>query len=161
MATTTYCVTVKIEGVVIAGFVATAIYDTAVFFAISLRLVSICPGRSWGDKVQEFMCSRSLATIANILWSTGLLYYILVILSIPSVPVPYKNMCLIPEIALQNLMTCRVFRDLKLGYLYYDPADVPTQNTSTIRFAIPLSSPPDENIEIGDFHTTVSMRQGK
>lgn len=72
--------------------------------------------------------------------------FCLIILLTSSIPVPYRSMCFVLE--LQNIAACHVFRDLKLGYMYDDPADVPTQKTSTVRFAIPLSSQSDESIEM-------------
>lgn len=67
----------------------------------------------------------------------------------PSIAVTYRSMCPIPEIALQNIMACRVYRDLKLGFLYDDPADIPTQQTFSIEFASPPSQP-DGNFERED-----------
>lgn len=72
---TAYCAVVKIERFVTAGVVATAVYDTAVFVAISIRLVSFCVGNSWREKLRNFMESKDLAAVSNLLWSTGLLYY--------------------------------------------------------------------------------------
>lgn len=75
IATTSYCVVAEVDTFVASGVVGTALYDTVVFLAISYRLVSISIGRSWTDKLRNFVQSKDLAAVSYILWSTGLFYY--------------------------------------------------------------------------------------
>ncbi|KAK7682214.1 hypothetical protein QCA50_014801 [Cerrena zonata] len=165
---TSYCIVVKINVFVTSGVISTVLYDTAVFLAISFRLIAMSDGYSWKAKLREFMRTKDLTTISNILWSTGLLYYIpvitinlftLIILLCPSIPIAYKDMCPIPEIALQNILTCRVFRDLKLGVIYDDPASVPSQQTFNVQIVVPSSSPPNEHNGAQESFTTVTMHE--
>lgn len=55
----------------------------------------------------------------------------------PSVPASYRASLPAPNLALQNVMTCRVFRLLKLGFMHDNPTVIRSsipQNITTLRF---------------------------
>lgn len=79
IGTTPYCGVIKIRRFVTSGVVATAIYDTAVFFAISLRLISISLGKTWRDRFRNCLQSHDWTRVSNTLWLTGLVYYMYVV----------------------------------------------------------------------------------
>ncbi|CAL1702803.1 unnamed protein product [Somion occarium] len=129
-----WCWVPRISALGSAPFIALAIFDTAVFIAISMRVISYSPAHTWNEKFKSFIFGKNLGHISRALLRSGQLYYMVtvtiniciaaVVLS-PSISPIISATTAIVNIALQNIMACRVFRLLKFG-LIEDDSSAPT-----------------------------------
>ncbi|CAL1717204.1 unnamed protein product [Somion occarium] len=130
------------------AFVAVVVFDTVVFVAISVRVVTyIGWADSWQGQMKSFISGKGLGHISRALLQTGQLYYLasvgvtifsVVILFVPSIPSVIRGTMTIPGIAIQNAMACRVFRLLRRGAIYEQPPSLPLSDTElhlSIQFA--------------------------
>ncbi|KIM84940.1 hypothetical protein PILCRDRAFT_817773 [Piloderma croceum F 1598] len=111
------------------GYMATAVYDTLMYFAISWRLASFAMLESWHHRVRSFATGYGLGWLSKVLLQSGQAYYFLTIgfnictvvfIYNPSVPLGWQSLFLGPTITFTSVMACRLFRELKLG-LFADP----------------------------------------
>ncbi|KIJ50923.1 hypothetical protein M422DRAFT_74371 [Sphaerobolus stellatus SS14] len=118
---TNFCIIKAVKPFSSAGIIATACYDTLVFVAVSWRIIT---KSAMGDKTQSFFRGRNLPHVSRELLRGGQLYYLLTVggniilmalLLAPSVPPVIRDMFPILNMALENSMACRVFRNIKLG----------------------------------------------
>ena len=70
--------------------------------------------------------------------TVGLNIVAMVLILVPSVPPVLRAMFSIPNVALQNAMACRVFRQIKLGLLREQPATMAPAHSTPIAF-VPIS----------------------
>ncbi|KAI0782238.1 hypothetical protein C8Q75DRAFT_811813 [Abortiporus biennis] len=120
------------------GLIAAAVHDTLVWLAISLKLILL----TWGPKspsakpfsLKGIFAGSGMGKITGTLFIGGQVYYFvavatnifaIVIMLTPSIPDTYKRVPQVVNIALQNAMACRVYRELKLGVIT-DPMSVPS-----------------------------------
>jgi len=107
------------------AYTASAIFDTLIFLAISWRLASSSMiGDSWRDRLRSFVRGEGLLGVSKVLLRGGQSYYILTIglnvtavmtTLIPGVPDKWWGLLTMPNIAMQSVMACRLFRELRLG----------------------------------------------
>jgi len=144
IGTTTFCLNTVVKSFSSVGIIVVAVHDTLVFLAISSRLLSWSLGDTWIDKIKSFYHGRGMGIMSRALLQTGQSYYLAtagmniaamaVILS-PSVPPVLRATLVVPNIALSNVMACRVFRHVKLGLI----KDIYTLTTETASTAASLS----------------------
>ena len=84
--------------------------------------------------------SDDLLVASRVLRATvGVNIVAVVVILTPSIPPVYRAMFSIPNVALQNAMACRVFRQIKLGLLNERPTTItPSQMETPIAF-VPIS----------------------
>jgi hypothetical protein len=148
---TNYCLNVSLQPYVGAAGIIPAANDTLIFLAISWRMISNAHidytlknglrALIFGDFMPKF--SRALLQDGQIYYLTSVSSFLVTVLVFyaESIPVTYRTMFTVPNIAVMNIMACRVFRNAKFG-LYKSGI-----STGTIRHrgdrggksAIPLS----------------------
>ncbi|KAF8515739.1 hypothetical protein JB92DRAFT_2716890 [Gautieria morchelliformis] len=120
---TKLCINTNVKSFSSVGFVMNTCNDILIFLAISWEVVSRAPSR---NKVRSFFAGRDLPFVSKELLQGGQQYFmitvgmnlltmILLLLSSSSIPPVIKAMFTIPNVALENSMACRVFRNIKLG----------------------------------------------
>ncbi|KAF9262398.1 hypothetical protein L218DRAFT_960213 [Marasmius fiardii PR-910] len=123
------CINTRVEGYAEATAIASMINDSAVFFAITYRILmnSLMEERP-SVRLQTFIGKGSsfLPTLSRNLLRSGQHYYLvalsgnivaLVMLKIPNLPVFYHAMCTLPVLAVINSMACIVYRQIKFGLI--------------------------------------------
>ncbi|KAH8103799.1 hypothetical protein BXZ70DRAFT_868481, partial [Cristinia sonorae] len=120
MGNTRFCVNTEVKEYGSVGFIVGAVHDTIVFLTITIKLSTHSAG---GSKVKAFVSGGGMGSVSRALLKTGQLYYLvtvgmniltLALILSPTVPPIIRAMFAIPDLALQNAMTCRVHRLLKL-----------------------------------------------
>ncbi|KAK7695329.1 hypothetical protein QCA50_002520 [Cerrena zonata] len=127
------------------GFVAITIFDTLVFVAISAKVLKInsewrFPGKSW---IASFIHGDGLSHLSKVLLRSGQFYYLttvgfnvftlITLLSSNSTFSPtFRAGSTFVSLGLQNMMTCKVFRLLRLGVIQND---LSTGQCQSIEFA--------------------------
>lgn len=124
---TQYCVNSEVQSYVSASAIASAINDTLVLLAISYKLFKNNDTYStWREIDLSVFRGTGLNMISKTLYQGGLIYYTstvimnviaMTIVLTPSAPPIYRAMVAPPNIAIQNVMACRLFRKLKLGII--------------------------------------------
>ncbi|KAF9044940.1 hypothetical protein BJ165DRAFT_1404214 [Panaeolus papilionaceus] len=122
---TKYCMTVEIREYIITSTVISLVHDTLVLLAISWRLMTFThtdPDIRRGVKTMVFgdylpAFSRSLLHDGQKFYTATVSLTLLTVIMffIDSVPPIYRLMFSIPNVALMNIMACRVFRNTKFG----------------------------------------------
>ncbi|KAK7687676.1 hypothetical protein QCA50_008891 [Cerrena zonata] len=124
---TSFCVvshTHKYSGVV---FFLLTIFDTIVFLAITLRVISISLSNSRSSWLKAFSKGKGMGKLSKALLQTGQLYYLVTVgVNMATMivlwgfigPSPFHQMLPVITIVLQNAMACKVFRLLKLGLIH-------------------------------------------
>ncbi|KAH8079443.1 hypothetical protein BXZ70DRAFT_961006 [Cristinia sonorae] len=137
---TKYCVSQNVWKPGAAGVVAGAVYDTLVFLAITWELSSLVPYDSSRERMKTIVSGAGLGRISKGLLQSGQMYYLLTVgfnictvalVFITSIPPAYSTFMILPNIALQNAMASRVYRNLKLGYISntattFDTTEIPS-----------------------------------
>ncbi|KAF7355967.1 hypothetical protein MVEN_00926100 [Mycena venus] len=127
------CVVTGLPTYVGANGLAMTVYDTSVFLAISYRLLansrveqSITPR----ETVRALFSGADLYAFSRSLFRDGQKYYLITIFTnaltlamvyAPDINPVYRGMGAIPNIALTNIMACRVYRNVKLHYVHGVP----------------------------------------
>lgn len=124
---TRMCINTEVKPYTSAAVIINGVNDTLVFLAISWRLLTMnLVDESWSARVRSFVHGRGFSRLTGTLLHGGQLYYLatvgvniltIVMVLTPSVPPFYRAVFTIPNIALENAMACRVFRQLKLGII--------------------------------------------
>ncbi|KAL4252108.1 hypothetical protein ABKN59_001784 [Abortiporus biennis] len=126
IGTMRYCVTSTVKPYSAAGIFIIGVHDTVVFFAITLRLTVISSAETWYDRVKMFFSGRGMGSISKVLLTSGQLYYsatvglnivTIILLVSPSVGDVICATFAVSNVALQNAMACRVYRQLRLGFI--------------------------------------------
>ncbi|THU78732.1 hypothetical protein K435DRAFT_699546 [Dendrothele bispora CBS 962.96] len=104
------------------------VHDTCVFIAISYRFMkngSINDqGAGFKMVTKTFIWGKNLPWYSKILFQGSQLLYLItlmiststvILLHIPSIPIIYRIVADIPQMAILTSLTCKVFRDLRLG----------------------------------------------
>ncbi|KAJ7226402.1 hypothetical protein C8J57DRAFT_1731012 [Mycena rebaudengoi] len=101
------------------------LFDTAVFLAISYRLVgnTHVEYRSWRQKARAFFTGAYLPSFSKSLFMDGQLYYMItvvtnitafILLCFPVLGPTYRSFLVVPNVMLTNMMACRVYRHTRL-----------------------------------------------
>ncbi|KAF8171558.1 hypothetical protein K438DRAFT_1981978 [Mycena galopus ATCC 62051] len=122
----TVCLVTQIYAWVGAPGIALTVHDTTVFFAISYRLLSNSHVEyTAGQRARALVRGANLHAFSKVLFRDGQSYYMITVVTnvllvslvcSPRVSPVYRGMMAIPNIALTNIMACRVYRNAKLHY---------------------------------------------
>ncbi|KAF4578364.1 hypothetical protein EYR36_000171 [Pleurotus pulmonarius] len=139
---TLQCINTKVPDYTEATAIMALIYDSAVFTAISYRVITYSViEESFSARVKTFFGKGKVSRLSNALLQSGQHYYLvallgnvvlLILLKLPSVPAVYHGMCTIPVLALINAMACIVFRKIKFGLITDDGTTKPITDSGTI-----------------------------
>jgi hypothetical protein len=155
LGTTERCIFVVIPHFVSIPALIRSGFDTMVFFAISLHIISYSIiGDTFGARMKSFFRGDGLPRLSKSLLHGGQLYYLFVAIScdfrytltffssvtiimnvvvatliLSPVPPIFRTMFVLPQIALDSSMACRVFRGLQLGFLVDDVESVTVRLT--------------------------------
>ncbi|KAK7679047.1 hypothetical protein QCA50_017991 [Cerrena zonata] len=159
IGTTKSCINSEIRKLTSAGTVATAVFDTMVFLAISFRILQLSLRDSWKDRLfKSFLSGEGLGWVSKAVLHTGQLYFMatigfnmLTVISVlsPTIPPVLRSTSSAPNVALQNAMACRVYRLLKLARPEDDLSLVFNNRMpkSTIRFASTTGNNPNRTLD--------------
>ncbi|KAK7689906.1 hypothetical protein QCA50_006545 [Cerrena zonata] len=109
-----------------SGFIVIAVYDTLVFFAISVKFIRDCPYTGWIARMRIYIYKKEMGRLYKVLLRTGQLYYFVTVIAnllaaatdlSPKVSPTYKATMGIICASLQNCMACKAFRMLRLSAL--------------------------------------------
>jgi len=131
IAPTQYCINSEVKSFASTAVIMSTINDSLVFLAISVKLLSSDNvEHSAKDRLKMFFSTsgngNGLSSISSALFQGGQIYYLttvgmnlltMIMVLTPSAPPVYRAMFTIPNNALQSVMACRVFRQLRLGLL--------------------------------------------
>jgi hypothetical protein len=143
MGRTQICTIIQIDHYIIIPLLVQVVFDTLVFLAISLRLLSFSiVGDTFGARVRSCLRGDGLPSLSRSLLYGGQVYYssvtsshdrhtlmflcsaaisldiaLVVMIFSPVVPPLYPCMFFMSHLALDSAMACRVFRGIKLGYI--------------------------------------------
>ncbi|KDR69376.1 hypothetical protein GALMADRAFT_77419 [Galerina marginata CBS 339.88] len=124
---TKYCTETGLKSFISISTIVPAVYDTLVFAAITWRLASNSYAEEKAGKVgflKSAMLGKYLPAFSKGLLQDGQIYYLstvllnlvcLSLLYVDSVSVVYRVAIGIPDVALMNIMACRVYRNTKFG----------------------------------------------
>ncbi|TFK38667.1 hypothetical protein BDQ12DRAFT_630449 [Crucibulum laeve] len=127
---TQQCINTRVEQYTAATAIVQMINDTAIFLAISYKILNVSLGdESLKTRAKMFFGNGSLPVVSRLLLQSGQQYYLiaacgnivlLVLVELPNLPDVYRGMCTIPVLAVNNLMACIVFRKIKFGLISQD-----------------------------------------
>ncbi|TCD71616.1 hypothetical protein EIP91_007363 [Steccherinum ochraceum] len=141
---TMYCTFGRVRPYGSAGIVTSAINDTLVFLAITIKLILNTPAKNSSERMRTLFSGKGMGNISRAVMQGGQQYYLTAAalniiaataILAPSVPVAYGNVLAVPNGALQNAMAALVYRQLKLGYLRDVGATDMPPKTLTLRFS--------------------------
>ncbi|KAK7692361.1 hypothetical protein QCA50_003986 [Cerrena zonata] len=131
---------------VVTGWISTAVFDTAVFVAISMQVLGFTGGiHTWKERMVSFLNGNELGKITRAVLQTGQLYYLITIivdcLAISGLVGPTsftettRAAFALIGVVLQNITACAVFRLVKLRSRRPENSFIPTsQELATMRF---------------------------
>ncbi|KAF8180754.1 hypothetical protein K438DRAFT_1841767 [Mycena galopus ATCC 62051] len=122
---TRYCVVAELAPYEGAVGLTPGLFDTAVFFAISYKLVgnTHVEYSSWKQKARAFFTGAYLPSFSKSLFVDGQIYYMItavsnivafVLLCFPGLGPAYRSFLVVPNAMLTNIMACRVYRHTRL-----------------------------------------------
>ncbi|KAJ6455223.1 hypothetical protein C8R45DRAFT_1188615 [Mycena sanguinolenta] len=130
VAPTKQCITTTVPANIEVPVIMPLIYDTAVFLAISYRILAhTIVADSSMARLRIFFGGKGISTLSRALLQSGQHFYLvavaanvtlLVVIKLPRLPPVYHTMLIIPAAALDNAMACLVFRRIKLGIISSD-----------------------------------------
>ncbi|KAF7373759.1 hypothetical protein MSAN_00587400 [Mycena sanguinolenta] len=148
---TMQCVITAVPSDVEVAVIVPLINDTAIFFAISYRILAhTIVMDSIVAHLRVFLGGTGLSTLSQALLRSGQHFYLiavaaqttlLVLLKLPHLTPVYHGMFSVPALALVNAMACLVFRRIKFGLICSDR----------------ISNPPITGLS-EDFHATANPR---
>ncbi|KAF8876781.1 hypothetical protein CPB84DRAFT_1795605, partial [Gymnopilus junonius] len=133
IGTTSYCINTRLEPYVAASSIILTVNDTLVFCATTWRLMDnsyINPTMKNGPGIAIF--GRHLPAFSRSLLKDGQVYYLttlglnIVTVSLffnDSIPIVYRSFIAIPNVAIINIMTCYIYRKIRLGLYTEYPAN--------------------------------------
>ncbi|KAF8187893.1 hypothetical protein K438DRAFT_2149903 [Mycena galopus ATCC 62051] len=124
---THYCMPSELIPYAGAAGIASAVFDTGVFLAISYKLVqNTAVEYSSAGKLRAFLTGAHLPSFSKSLFIDGQVYYMITAASnivaafltwFPGIEVTYRSLPTIPNVMLTSVMACRVYRHTRLNLL--------------------------------------------
>ncbi|EJC99638.1 uncharacterized protein FOMMEDRAFT_93095 [Fomitiporia mediterranea MF3/22] len=124
---TVFCILTGVKTYSATGIVISAVNDTLVLVAISLRILyNASIDDNVGARVKAFWNGGALPKLSKSILQSGQQYYLItvggnvltmVMILTPSVKPIYRAMFTIPNVTIENCMACKVFRDIKFGVI--------------------------------------------
>ncbi|KAJ6537481.1 hypothetical protein DFH09DRAFT_826307, partial [Mycena vulgaris] len=130
IGTTPYCIIAELAPYTGAAAITPTVFDTAVFVAISYRLVGNTHLKySWREMCRALVSSAALPAFSKALFRDGQVYYILtpskitvlsniamsVMVYAPGVSPGSRSLPALSNLMLTSVMACRVYRHTRLG----------------------------------------------
>ncbi|CCM01242.1 uncharacterized protein FIBRA_03291 [Fibroporia radiculosa] len=125
------CITTGVEMYSSSVIIICTVNDTLVFLGISSQLLSASfPEESWSKRLRSFASGRGLPRLSRSLLQSGQLFYFVTVginiitmatLLSTNLPPSLAAMFTPPNIALENAMATRVFREVKFGAITEHP----------------------------------------
>jgi hypothetical protein len=123
---TRYCIIGEVADYAGAVGLAPGVFDTAIFLAISYKLVqnTHVEHPSWKQKARAFFTGAYLPSFSRSLFVDGQIYYLITSVSnvvtfilpcLSSLALPYRSLLVVPNMMLTNVMACRVYRHTRLN----------------------------------------------
>ncbi|KAF8180737.1 hypothetical protein K438DRAFT_1841722 [Mycena galopus ATCC 62051] len=120
-----YCILAELAPYAGAVGVTPGLFDTAVFVAISYRLVgnTHVEYNSFKQKARAFVTGAYLPSLSRSLFVDGQVYYMITVIStiasfllvcLPGVAIAYRSLLAIPNVMLNNVMACHLYRHTRL-----------------------------------------------
>ncbi|KAJ7284421.1 hypothetical protein C8J57DRAFT_1216857 [Mycena rebaudengoi] len=148
---TNYCLITEVAPYVGASSILVTVHDTAVFFAISYRLManSYVAHPTSRDRFGAFISGAYLPAFSKALFIDGQVYYMISVVSnivvavmvyAPALDPVQHGILALPNAMLTSVMACRVYRNARLGLLT-ESGNVPSSEESgiSVRFTPPRS----------------------
>jgi len=112
--------------------IVSTVNDTLVFVAISLRLLNfVVPEDNLTSRLRYFCGRRALPVISETLLRSGQQYYLITVTAnivmvtlmlSHSIPPIIRGTFVVPYVVVENVMACKVFRDVRLGLIDPHPS---------------------------------------
>jgi len=101
------------------SYLAAAVYHTLMYLVISWQLASSASSESWKDHLRSFVTGNGLLQSGQLYHFVMISFATWTIVFIYGLPEssPWKGVAMPPNAAIACLMSCRLFRELKLGHL--------------------------------------------
>ncbi|EPQ51305.1 hypothetical protein GLOTRDRAFT_49043 [Gloeophyllum trabeum ATCC 11539] len=122
------CINTAVKSFSSSSIIVGGIFDSLVFLTISYRLLTTnLVEETWSSRLNSFLSGSGFTRLPAALLQGGQMYYLatsgvniftIIMVLTPSVPAVYHAMFTVPNLALENAMAGRVFRQLKLGMLH-------------------------------------------
>ncbi|KAF8207401.1 hypothetical protein K438DRAFT_1667965 [Mycena galopus ATCC 62051] len=145
IGTTRYCMISEDAPYSAIAGIAPAVFDTAVFIAISYRLIGNTHTEySWTEKARTFLTGAYLPSLSKSLLVDGQVYYMITVVSNtvtsimncgPPIGIAYRSLLMLPNVMLTSVMACRVYRHTRL-------------NLTQQSFLFPTHIAPDIGVEL-------------
>jgi len=144
---TNHCINTGVKPFSSTGVIIATVNDTLVFIFISYRLLAVTTyDDSWRGRFRSFFKGKGLPAFSQSLLQSGQEYYLItvggniltmgMILAPASLPPVFHAMFTVPNMAINNSMACRVYRDIKFGRISSTGTTVRTLPSFTV-------APPD------------------
>ncbi|KAF8160269.1 hypothetical protein K438DRAFT_1860129 [Mycena galopus ATCC 62051] len=127
IGTTRYCMVGEDPPYAAIVGIVPAVFDTAVFIAISYRLIGNTHTEySWTKKARTFLTGAYLPSFSKSLLVDGQIYYMITVVSNtvtsimicgPPIGITYRSLLIIPNVMLTSVMACRVYRHTRLNLM--------------------------------------------
>ncbi|KAF9045140.1 hypothetical protein BJ165DRAFT_1475549 [Panaeolus papilionaceus] len=162
---TKYCINFAFKPYIGAGGIIPVVNDTLVFLAISWRLLANARtqlGLQTRMNLKELIAGDYLPAFSRAIFQDGQAYYLttvttnlvaVIMFYINVVPPTYRSMFTVPNVALMNIMACRVFRKTKFGV--FREVTISTSHSTKVSrgrtpngFALPIRSAPHITTEV-------------
>ncbi|KAJ7128707.1 hypothetical protein C8R44DRAFT_778543 [Mycena epipterygia] len=162
---TAYCLVAILAPYAGAAGITPAIFDTAVFLAISYRLIgNTHVDYSRMEKFRAFLSGAYLPSFSRSLLVDGQVYYMIVVISnvatcaliwAPGINTGYRAVLAIPNITITSVMACRVYRNTRLRLAQEPDIIVPSSNmggningTLPLRFVSPAGQAESDVVNV-------------
>ncbi|KAJ6454611.1 hypothetical protein C8R45DRAFT_915105 [Mycena sanguinolenta] len=139
---TMQCITISVPSYVEVSAIMPLVNDTAVFFAITYRLLSntIVADSLWG-RLRRFLRGEGSSALSQALLQSGQHFYLvavaanlllLIAVKLPQFSPVYHAVFTVPGLSLINAMACLVFRRIKFGRISSNGTSKSRTNTTGI-----------------------------
>ncbi|KAF8142563.1 hypothetical protein K438DRAFT_1946243 [Mycena galopus ATCC 62051] len=168
---TRYCICDELPWYVGTGVgITPALFDTAVFLAISFKLVQNSQtGYSSASRVRAFITGQYLPSFSRSLLVDGQVYYMITVVSnittaalavLPGIGLTYRSLAGVPNVMLTSVMACRVYRHTRLNLLeqsFLSPSFLLSENigfefaakSHSLQFVRPTGQTTPKDCEVG------------
>ncbi|EPQ53552.1 hypothetical protein GLOTRDRAFT_24191, partial [Gloeophyllum trabeum ATCC 11539] len=120
------CVDVDVASYSSSTVIINWINDTLIFSAITWKLLSSSMvEQTWKGRMRSFVSGAGFSELTRAVLQGGQMYYLVtvgfnivtIIGLLAPIPATFHALFTVPNLALQNAMACRVYRQLKLGII--------------------------------------------
>jgi len=167
---TNHCINTGVKPFSSTGVIIATVNDTLVFLFITYRLLADTTyDDSWRGRFRSFFQGKGLPAFSQSLLQSGQEYYLItvggniltmgMILAPASLPPVFHAMFTVPNMALNNAMACRVYRDIKFGHISSTSTTVrtlPSFSSQTRQPSSGVSRRKQNNIDTFELQTSTA-----